>query len=78
MDKKRNQIKVTPNKPYYSSKELGNRFESRLPSALVEEDFEKRSPFGKYSPKTALYKGINEVIDLFSNDFKATLLSFDQ
>jgi len=62
------QKKVTPDKPYYSSKKLGSRFESRLPSALVEEDFEKHSPFGKYSPKAGLSKGVNEVIDLFSNE----------
>jgi len=68
MDKKRKQIKVTPDKPYYSSKKLGSRFESRLPSALVEEDFKKHSPFGKDSPEVGLYKGYNEVIDLFSNE----------
>ena len=31
------QKKVTPDKPYYSSKKLGSRFESRLPSALVKK-----------------------------------------
>ena len=68
MDKKRKQIEVTPDKPYYSSKKLGSRFKSRLPLALVEEDSEKYSPFGKYSPEAGLSKGYNEVIDLFSNE----------
>ena len=44
-------INVSPGKPYYSSKELGEGYEERLPSAVYSEGLRKRSPFGKASPK---------------------------
>ncbi len=46
-------INVSPGKPYYSSKELGEGYEERLPSAVYSADLRKRSPFGKASPKAA-------------------------
>ena len=46
-------INVSPGKPYYSSKELGEGYEERLPSAVYSANLRKRSPFGKASPKAA-------------------------
>ena len=41
--------RVSPGKPYYSSKALKKGFEETLPAALISEETKKRSPLGKAS-----------------------------
>ena len=58
-------INVSPGKPYYSSKELGEGYEERLPSAVYSANLRKRSPFGKASPKAAGLDVVAESQNLF-------------
>jgi len=46
--------RVSPGKPYYSSKALKKGFEETLPAALISEETKKRSPLGKYSPRATV------------------------
>ena len=56
---------VSPGKPYYSSKSLGEGYEQRFPSAASSADIRKRSLFGKASPRAAALDVAAEAVDLF-------------
>lgn len=66
--KPKKKIKVSPGKPYYSSKSLRDGFEQTLPAAQSSEQTKKRSPLGKNSPRAALLEAVQDLQDLFRDD----------
>jgi hypothetical protein len=65
MDKKHKKIKVSPGKPYYSSKSLKDAFEETFPAALSSEEAKKYSPLGKNSIKAAIMESVQDLQDMF-------------
>ena len=65
--KKKKIIKVSVDKPYYSSESLGKRFKSRLPSAISSAQ-NRKSIMGKASPRAAIMDVTNTIIDTFEDE----------
>ena len=61
-------IRVSPGKPYYSSKDLKKGFDQRLASELAIEDLKEQSLFGKMSPQAGVANLAAEGVDLLRSE----------
>ena len=65
MAEKKKKIKVTPDKPYYSSKSLEEGFEETLPGAVVSEEYKKHSPLGEHSLRAGIIDSVHDLLNIF-------------
>jgi len=64
----REKIVVTPDNPYYSSKELGSGYRQTLPASTYAAQLRTTGPFGNFSPRALAFDAASGFTNLFRGE----------